>query len=97
MANLKLYNTTYGHAGEVHSMKPQYEVRGNAIYRTAYHPEGRSALPDFKIKENNNVYATAYHSAGAQAVPWFQIRGNNIHTTVHNPAGHQPLPVFKMK
>ena len=97
MENLKMYSAAYGHAGGVHSMKPQYEVRGDAIYRTSYHPEGHGATPDFKIRDGK-VYTTAYHAAGAQAVPWFQIKGNEIHTTIHNPSGHNPtLPAFHLR
>ena len=92
-----LYNASYGQTGGVHTMKPQYEVRGDAVYRTIYHPEGRSSVPDYKIR-GDQVFTTETHSAGIQANPWFTLKnGNEFHNTIHHPEGVRGVAAFHMK
>lgn len=39
---------------------PLYEIRGTQIFRSAWHPEGRSSLPVLEIR-GNQVFATVWN------------------------------------
>jgi len=88
-----LYDAKYGQSS--HTMKPQYEVRNNQVFRTIYHPQGASPLADFDIRDGK-YYATRNHSAGAQSNPWFRVKGNEIHNTPFHPEGIKPTASFHM-
>lgn len=92
MENQKIYQSKYGQ--KVHTMKPLYEVRGNHVYKTIYHPEkGNTNLAQFRIT-GNKMYTTATHSAGAQTNAWYQIKGKQIHNTGYHPEGKKNRPTF---
>lgn len=92
-----IHQTTYGHLGGVHTMKPMYAIKTSAtgtqgIYRTAYHPEGESHVADYHV-ENGKIYSA---SDGAKRA-LYTIQGNQIHTTVnnlhHNPDASHVLDI----
>ncbi len=91
----KIYASKYGQT--VHTMKPQYEVRGDAVYRTIYHPlGGNAALPDFKIR-GDKMYTTAHHEAGAQPNAWYTIKDGAIHNTGYHPEGVKARASFHLR
>jgi hypothetical protein len=92
---MKFYNTSYSPTAD--ASRPQFEVRGNAVYATSAHPNTAASklLPWYEIRDNK-LYTTAHNPEGHKATPMFEIRGNNVHTTMHNP-GHTHLPVFHVR
>lgn len=88
-----LYDAKYG--GTQHSARPMYEVRNNQVFRTIYHPQGASVIPDFNIK-GGKVYTTETHSSGQAGNAWYQVKGNQLHNTSSHPEGIQSGPSFHM-
>ena len=92
-----IHQTTYGHLGGVHTMKPMYAIKTSAtgtqgIYRTSYHPQGESHVADYHVKENK-IYSASDPTQRAL----YTIQGNQIHTTVnnlhHNPDASHVLDI----
>lgn len=85
-----LHQTTYGHAGELHTAKPIMVMHGGHIYDIK---DGRPDLskPLYAIRDNK-AFATEHHPDGASHHALFEIRGDKVHTTsfhpAHNPASH---------
>lgn len=84
-----IHQTTYGHAGGIHTAKPVFAYDKNHFY------EMKDGRPDTKAMyqvRGNQVYATTYHPNGGSPHAMFTIQGSKIHTTAfhpnHNPSTH---------
>ena len=83
--------SVYGHAGGVHTARPQFQVRGNAVYATQFNHDMPGGKPLYTVK-GGRWYTTSFHPDGKGVHAVFQTRGENIHTTTfhpqHNPTMH---------
>ncbi len=50
-----------------------YEIRGNQIFRTGTHPDGRADWPDYEIRSDGKVYRTMSHKDGQGNLPDFEV------------------------
>ncbi len=87
---MKFYTPNYGNAS--HDARPQFEMRGNAIYITAHHPgfTPKGAVLPWYENRGGKVYATEHHPEGKSLHPVYEIRGDRVHTTVEH-SQHDPL------
>ena len=88
-----IHQSTYGHTGGFHTMKPIFAKSGDHIY------EMKGGRPDSKPIYNilgNKVYATSFHPNGASSRASFEIHGNLIKTTTHHP-GHDSMRTLSIK
>lgn len=85
------------HMNTTHTMRPQFEVRGNKIYGTRYN-EGVSQhhLPQFEIR-GDKVFSTVHNAAGKSLHPWYQIRGSKVYQTHTHPEGHSAMASFHIR
>jgi len=91
-----LHTAKYGHAGEYHTMRPQFVKKGEAVFKSMYHPDVRANAEEGEkailIQKGDKLYATHNHELGAQPHALYEIRGDKIHTTMdhpqHDPSGH---------
>ena len=86
-----LHQNTYGNAGGVHTAKPMFVMKNSGIYRSEFHPEGKSEMALYSVR-GSHVYATNEHPNGATPHALYEIKGDRLHTTInhpeHNPATH---------
>lgn len=79
-----------------HSLHPQFQMRGNAIYSTVHNSQFSShSSPLYEVR-GNKVYRSASHPEGRSALPMYEIKGEHVYTSVHNP-NHSALPAFHLK
>ncbi|MCF8028608.1 MAG: hypothetical protein K9K81_09610 [Desulfobacteraceae bacterium] len=45
--------------------EPVYVIRYGKFFRTVYHPEGWSDLPDYELSIDGKIYRTPHHKLGA--------------------------------
>lgn len=91
-----LHQAHYGNMGGVHTLKPFFEMRNNGIYKSDYHPEGKSAVPLYNVR-HDQVFATSAHPNGASQHALYEIRGDKMHTTSHHPEHNPAGPAFILK
>lgn len=82
-----IHQSTYGHAGGFHTMKPIMAMDKNHVYNMV---NGRpdTGKPIYAIREGK-MFATHAHPDGPSQHATFEIRGDKIHTTANHPA-HTP-------
>jgi hypothetical protein len=82
-----LHQSTYGHAGGVHTARPIMAMDKGHIYDIK---GGQADLskPLYRLHENR-AYATDHHPGGSSLHAAFEIRGDKVHTTEHHPH-HDP-------
>jgi hypothetical protein len=90
-----LHQTTYGHAGGEHSLKPIMAMDKGHIYDIK---AGRPDLskPLYAI-HNNKVFATEHHPDGPKPHALFEIRGDKVHTTSFHPAHNATSHTFMIR
>ena len=93
-----MHNATYGHAGGVHTMRPQFVMKGNKVFKSEYHPDVRANADEgnkaILMKRENKLYATHDHPDGASPHALYEIRGDKIHTTMNHPQHNADGHVF---
>ena len=75
---------------------PEYEIRGNQIFRTINHPLGPSGLADYEFRDDGKIYRTAYHPMGWNNMPDYEIRSGKIYRTICHPNGWQDSPDYEI-
>ncbi len=92
-----LHQSTYGHAGGVHTARPVMAMdrsRGHIYDIKGGRPD--ITKPIYNIR-GDQAFATAHHPTGPSPHATFEIRGDEIHTTKfhpnHNPTSH----IFEVK
>jgi hypothetical protein len=90
-----LHQATYGNAGGVHTAKPMFVMKNQGIYRSEYHPEGKSEMALYSVK-GNHVYATGSHPNGPSLHALYKINGDKIHTTMHHPEHNPSMHAFEL-
>ncbi|MFP4454108.1 MAG: hypothetical protein ACLFNS_10550 [Desulfobacterales bacterium] len=53
--------------------KPVYVIRYGKFFRTVYHPEGWSDVPDYELSVDGRIYRTPHHKLGASDAPDYVI------------------------
>lgn len=94
MAIQYLHQTTYGHAGGLHTAKPIMAMKDGHIY------EMKDGRPDTKAiyqVRDNKVYATSFHPDGPSQHAMFEIRGDKMHTTAFHPAHNPSMHAFEIR
>lgn len=90
-----LHQSTYGHAGGLHTARPIMAMDKGHIY------DIKGGRPDFNKPlyriENNKAFATEFHPGGSSPHAVFQIRGDKVHTTEFHPAHDPDAHVFEIK
>jgi hypothetical protein len=59
--------------GGLNQALAMYEIRGNQVFRSPWHPEGMSATPVFEIR-GNQVFRSPWHPEGMSATPVLETR-----------------------
>ena len=67
----KIYANPSLHSG-ANIAQPWFQIKGDKVYQTVYHPEGRKILPQFEIK-NNKVFTTTHHPNGRSFTPIYKL------------------------
>lgn len=91
-----LHQATYGNLGGMHTLKPQLEMRGNAVYATRYNTTASAAHPLYTVHDNK-MYSTEFHPDGKSAHALFEIRGDKVHTTSFHPEHNASQHVFELR
>ena len=88
------HQTTYGHAGGLHTAKPIMAMKDSHIF------EMKNGLPDTKPiyqVRDGKAYATSFHPDGQSEHASFNIQGNKVFTTMHHPAHNPDMHTFEIK
>ena len=89
-----LHQSTYGHAGGVHTARPIMAMDNGHVYGMV---NGRPDLlkPIFSV-QNNRLYATAHHPDGVSPHALYEIKGDKVHTTEFHPAHNPTMHAFEL-
>ena len=68
----KVYPTMYNKEAGSKVALPWYQIKGNNIHATSFHPEGHNPAPLYEIR-GNDIHTTLYHPAH-QPLPVMHIR-----------------------
>src|SRR4051812_34945978 len=94
-----MHTAKYGHAGGVHTMRPQFVMKGDHVFKSEYHPDVRANSSEgdkaILMKKGNKLYATGDHPDGASPHAMYEIRGDKIHTTMDHPNHVHDTHVFE--
>ena len=91
-----LHQSTYGNAGGVHTAKPMFVMKNQGIYRSEYHPEGKSETALYNVR-GNHVFASGAHPNGPSLHAVYEIKGDKMHTTMHHPEHNPSSHSFELR
>ena len=95
-----MHNARYGNPGGVHTMRPQFVMKGEKVFKSEYHPDVRANSEEgtkaILMKRGNKLYATGDHSMGESPHAMYEIRGDKIHTTMNHPQHNADGHVFEL-
>ena len=89
-----LHQSTYGHAGQMHTAKPLLAMQNGHIY------EMKNGRPDTKAiyqVRGSQVFATSAHPNGPSPHALYEIRGDKIHTTAYHPMHDPATHAFEIR
>ena len=76
---------------------PVYIVKDGRFFRTAYHPQGWSQTPDYRLGSDGRIYRTKNHPEGSSDQPDYEFgRDSKLYRTISHPKGLSDLPEFKI-
>jgi len=85
-----------GAKGLVHG-EPVYLVRDGQFFRTAFHPDGWSELPDYDLGTDGRVYRTTNHPRGLSPNPDYAFgRDRKLYRTPDHPSGKSGVPEYEI-
>lgn len=74
---------------------PVYTVVDGKLFRTAFHPEGWSDLPEYDLHSNGGIYRTMHHTRGPADLPDYEIdKSLQLFRTPSHPDGQMQTPEF---
>jgi hypothetical protein len=60
---------------------PEYELRGNQVFRTPWHPDGASNSPLYELRRGF-LFRTVWHPNGSSTRPVSELRGDEVTVVV---------------
>ena len=76
---------------------PVYVMKDGKLFRTAFHPDGWSDLPDYNLGNDGRVYRTENHPDGSHDLPDYEFRHDmKLYRTSSHPGGKLKTPEFKI-
>jgi hypothetical protein len=90
-----LHQSTYGHMGRFHTMKPVMAIHNGHIYDVQ---SGKVdfAKPIYRVSQGM-AYATEHHPGGVSPHATFEIRGDKVFTTPNHPLHTPDMHMFQIK
>lgn len=80
---------------KVNKNNPVYTLVDGKLFRTTFHPEGWSDLPDYDLHSSGGMYRTVNHPKGPADIPDYEIdKEMRLFRTPNHPDGQQNTPEF---
>jgi hypothetical protein len=95
-----MHNAKYGNPGGFHTMRPQFVMKGEQVFKSEYHPDVRANAEEgtkaVLTKRGDKLFAAGQHADGSAPHALYEIRGDKIHTTSHHPNHVHDSHVFEL-
>ncbi|MCP4020711.1 MAG: hypothetical protein GY729_02615 [Desulfobacteraceae bacterium] len=84
-------------SGKNKENSPVYVLQDGKFFRTTFHPEGWSLLPEYGLGTDGKVYRTEHHTMGTGKTPDYEFKKDMmIYRTPNHPDGALDKPEYKI-